>query len=101
MVRIFHNKSGDFVVQTTCLDAETFAAELSEALVSFSHRNAAYSGEESADECALAFMGIMKNAMPIMFKLSGYKAESVSEQRTLLCGTLLPNESEVVASVGR
>lgn len=95
MVRIFSDKhSGDFVVQTTALDVDTFIAELSEAL------NAALYAQGS-DDGGITSMGILKNAMPIAFKLSGYKAENVVEQRTLVCGNVSPNACEVVASAGR
>lgn len=94
MVRIFSDRhgSGEFVIQTTATDTDTFIAELSEAL-SLATAN--------ANDDGLTCMGILKNAMPIAFKLSGYKAESVSEQRTLVCGAISPNACEVVASAGR
>lgn len=94
MVRIFKdNKSGEFVVQTTCLDADSFISDLSEAL--------AQVVEKSNGEGALSALGILTVAMPIAFKLSGYKADTVSEQRTLICGTALPASSDVVATAGR
>jgi hypothetical protein len=95
MVRIFSDKngSGEFVIQTTATDTDTYISELAEAM----HKAVSSSG----DDGGLAMMGIMKNAMPIAFKLSGYKAESVSEQRTLVCGAISPNSCEVVSSAGR
>lgn len=92
MVRIFTDKdgSGEYVIQTTCLDADAFIAELAEAL--------AVAVKVGGDMAAL---GILTNAMPIAYKLSGYKADTVSEQRTLVCGTVSPNACEVVASAGR
>lgn len=94
MVRIFSdtNGSGDFVIQTTCLDAETFLSEFSEAF---------NDAVVKANDGGLTAMGILKNAMPIAYKLSGYKADNVQEQRTLVCGTISPNSCEVVASAGR
>lgn len=94
MVRIFSdiNGSGEFVIQTTAIDTETFIAELSEALAKATSK---------VDDDGLTCMGILKNAMPIAFKLSGYKADTVSEQRTLVCGIVSPNSCEVVASAGR
>lgn len=95
MVRIFsdRNGSGEYVIQTTATDTETYISELAEAM----HKAASGAG----DDGGLAMMGIMKNAMPIAFKLSGYKAETVSEQRTLVCGAISPNSCEVVSSAGR
>jgi hypothetical protein len=94
MVRIFSDKngSGDYVIQTTAIDTDTFICELAEAL---------QVAIGSLNDGGLAAMGILKNAMPIAFKLSGYKAETVSEQRTLVCGAVSPNACEVVASAGR
>jgi hypothetical protein len=94
MVRIYVDAkgSGEFVIQTTATDTDTFVAELAEAMSS---------AIASANDDGLTAMGIMKNAMPIAFKLSGYKAESVAEQRTLVCGTVAPHSCEVVASAGR
>jgi hypothetical protein len=94
MIRIFCDKegSGEYVIQTTALDTETFVAELAEAM---------HTAVRNQDDGGLAVMGILKNAMPIAYKLSGYKADSVSEQRTLVCGTVSPGSCEVVASAGR
>ena len=100
MVRIFSDKngSGEFVIQTTALDIESFIAELAEAM-----HTAVTQGttEQIVNDGGMTAMGILKNAMPIAFKLSGYKAEGVSEQRTLVCGTVSPTSCEVVASAGR
>ncbi len=94
MVRIFLDKqSGEYVVQTTCLEADAFLSDLAEALAEVVAK--------SNGEGALAALGVLTNAMPIAFKLSGYKAEGVSEQRTLVCGTALPASSDVVATAGR
>lgn len=95
MVRIFQDKqSGEYVVQTTCLEADAFISDLSEALSEVVRKQANGEG-------ALAALGILTNAMPIAFKLSGYKADNVSEQRTLICGAALPASSDVVATAGR
>lgn len=92
MVRIFYDRkgTGDFVVQTTVSDVDSFIAELAEAM----HKL-------PSDDDGLAMMGVLKNAMPIAFKLAGYKADTVYEQRTLSCGAISPDSSEVVASAGR
>lgn len=95
MVRIFFDKhgSGEYVIETTAIDVDTFISELSEALSTVSN--------SFGDDGGLAMMGVLKNAMPIAFKLAGYKADTVSEQRTLLCGVLSPSACEVIASAGR
>jgi hypothetical protein len=94
MVRIFSDSqgTGEFVIQTTCLDADTFIAELAEAM------DAAIA---KANDNGISALGILKNAMPIAYKLSGYKAELVQEQRTLVCGNISPNACEVISSAGR
>lgn len=94
MVRIFSDVqgTGDFVIQTTCLDVDSFLSEFAEAF------DAAV---VKANDGGITAMGILKNAMPIAYKLSGYKAENVQEQRTLVCGTVSPNSCEVVSSAGR
>lgn len=95
MVRIFCDKNGggEFVIQTTCLDAEKFTEELAEAL--------AAAMPSASDGPELAAYGILKNAMPIAFKLAGYKADTVAEQRTLVCGTVSPENCQVVSSAGK
>jgi hypothetical protein len=94
MVRIFADTlgTGDFVIQTTCLDADTFISELAEAMDI---------AIKKSDDGGVSALGILKNAMPIAYKLSGYKAESVQEQRTLVCGNISPTACEVVSSAGR
>jgi hypothetical protein len=84
--------TGDFVIQTTCLDADTFISELAEAMDI---------AIKKSDDGGVSALGILKNAMPIAYKLSGYKAESVQEQRTLVCGNISPTACEVVSSAGR
>lgn len=91
-VRIFKDKStGEFAVQTNCLTTTAFVTELSEALAS------AMSKDNMSDMVAF---GVLKSAMPIAFKLSGYKADEVSEQRTLHCGFISPHSSDCVAASG-
>lgn len=91
MIRIFKdNQTGEHVIQTTCLDVDSFTAELAEAL-----SNAINKGDA---EIALS---ILTNSMPIAFKLAGYKAENVTEQRTLLCGALSPLACELVSEAGK
>lgn len=92
MVRIYRDAKGAYMVQTNCLTSEDFVSELAEALAALPRDD---------DGGALAFLGAMTQAMPIAFKLAGYKADGVTEQRTLVCGTVIPGDQQVVASVGR
>jgi hypothetical protein len=98
MVRIFADASGEFVVQTTALDVDSFISELAEALHAVMTQGDV--ATISADG-GLTAMGVLKNAMPIAYKLSGYKADTVVESRTLVCGTVSPNNCKVLASAGR
>jgi len=74
------------------LDPDSFMTELAEAMDAAVVKN---------NDSGLTALGILKNAMPIAYKLSGYKAENVQEQRTLVCGKMSPHSCEVVASAGR
>ena len=91
MIKIFKDKSGEFLIQTTCLDADSFIIELAEALTLAIEKN----------DGGLAALGILQNAFPIAFKLSGYKAETVREQQSLVCGNATPSEDSLITSVGR
>lgn len=91
MIRIYKDSNtGEHIIQTTCLDVDSFTAELAEALA-----NAINKGD------AEVAMSILTNSMPIAFKLAGYKADTVSEQRTLVCGFMSPSSCELVSSAGK
>lgn len=97
MVRIFKNNgksgNGEFAIQTTCLDADSFISDLAEALPE--------ALKSQKDDEQFAALEILQKAMPIAFKLSGYKADTVIEQRTLVSGVIPPDHSEIVATAGR
>lgn len=94
MVCIFKDlQSGEYVIQTTCLTPEHFITDLAEALSEVVSK--------SVGDGGLAALGVLQNAIPIAFKLTGYKAETVSEQRTLMCGLASPVSSDVIATAGR
>jgi hypothetical protein len=92
MIQIFRGKDS-YCIRTTCLDTESFIADLAEALQ-------AVSAEANGDG-GIAMMGVLNQAMPIAFKLAGYKADTVQEQRTLVCGSIMPHESDLIATAGR
>lgn len=93
MIRLFKDsKRGGYMVQTTCLTADDFIADLADAIASLSNNSALD---------AVDLLGVLSQAMPIAFKLSGYKADAVSEQRTLICGYITPSDSTLVAAVGK
>jgi hypothetical protein len=72
---------------------EAFTADLAEALAAVL--------KEANGDAALSALGVLNNAMPIAFKLAGYKAETVYETRTLMCGTALPHKSDMLATAGK
>lgn len=91
MVRIFRDGSS-YMVQTTCLEVGDFVKQLAEALAAIEASNEV--------DTALAMAAVLDLAMPIAFKLAGYKADNVNEQRTLVCGVVSPAESKMVATSG-
>jgi hypothetical protein len=93
MVRIFKDGKPNYMVQTTCLDADSFVSDLSEAMAQLMNG--------SQDDNAIAIMQVLGHAMPIMFRLSGYKSDTVTEQRTLVSGFISPSESSVIATAGK
>jgi hypothetical protein len=46
-----------------------------------------------------AVLGVLENAMPIAFRLAGYKAEAVRETRQLVCGAISPGQSTLLLTV--
>lgn len=89
MINIYKDKTnGAFLIQSTCLDPDSFLADFSEALA-----------EVHLD--AEQYLALFEVAMPIAFKLSGYKADQVREERTLVCGNLAPSDQSLVVSTGK
>ena len=93
MVRLFRDGSG-YMVQTTCLEIADYLPQLGEAIAEMSGTI-----KDEVDR-AIATQGILEKAMPIAFRLAGYKADAVNEQRTLVCGYVSPQESKVIATAG-
>lgn len=91
MVRIYEDpKGGEVVVWTSCLTLETFMADLAIALAGMKSKD---------DEVALS--EALRHAFPVAFKLAGYKADDVQEQRTLYHGTISPAHCKVLSEGGR
>lgn len=92
MVRILEDpKTGDVVVQTNCLNVQDYLVEMATAL--------AHATKEGDRE--LRTYQCLQRAMPIAFKLAGYKSEEVSEWRTLVCGTVSPDYCTEIGRGGR
>ena len=81
MLRIYLDKtSREFQVQTDCLDLDSFIEQFSAALLKLMmSMNLPEQWEESNSS-------LIRNMLPIAFKLAGYKAEQVREERVLTCG---------------
>lgn len=83
------NGAREIVVQTNAQSLDVFIAGLSDALC------AAMIAEPELAEQTLA--QTLKNAFPVAFAISGYKADKVSESKLLTCGFASPDASELVA----
>ena len=92
-VKIFEDqKTGEVVIQTTCLTVEDYLFDLAEAL----HAVSSIEGDG-----ALRVQQTLQRAMPVAFKLAGYKADEVREQRTLVCGNVSPEHCRMLADGGK
>lgn len=79
----------EIVVQTNAQSLDVFISGLADAL------DAALQAEP--DLAAQTIAATLKNAFPVAFAISGYKAEKVSESKLLTCGFASPDASELVA----
>jgi len=81
--------SREIVVQTNAQSLDVFISGLADAL------DAALQAEPEL--AAQTISATLKNAFPVAFAISGYKAEKVSESKLLTCGFASPDVSELVA----
>jgi len=81
--------SREIVVQTNAQSLDVFISGLADAL------DAALQAEPEL--AAQTISATLKNAFPVAFAISGYKAEKVSESKLLTCGFASPDASELVA----
>ena len=84
-------KSEEIVVQTSCLNVEEFMGDFAGAL-----NNLQKDGDPE-----FLYYRIIQKAMPIAFKLAGYKADEVREQRTLVSGNVSPEHCKVIGLGGK
>jgi hypothetical protein len=88
-VNIFEDtKTSEIVIQTTCLDMRSFVTSLADAISTI---------VLNTPDVAVTMEQIMLRSMPIAFKLSGYKADEVREERTLVCGNVSPENCKIIA----
>lgn len=81
--------SREIVVQTNAQSLDVFISGLAEAMT------AALQAEPEMAVQTIA--ATLKNAFPVGFAISGYKADKVSESKLLTCGFASPDASELVA----
>lgn len=92
-VKIYEDqKSGETIVWTSCLTAGDFLVDLSAAMAE---------ATKAAGDTDIRIHSVLSRAMPIAFKLSGYKADDVNEARTLTCGIVSPDGCTVIGRGGR
>lgn len=87
--------ANEIVVQTNAQSLDVFIAGLANALHDALLKDAANDTEKDNSESIIA--STLKNAFPVAFAISGYKAEKVSESKLLTCGFASPDASELIA----
>lgn len=88
MIEIYANGSRtEFMVSSTCTEASDFLLDLAAVLA-------------KVEQSETVMLGVLQAAMPIAYKLSGYKADNVRETRSLACGHITPGNSHVIATSG-
>ena len=86
MVRIYEDpKTSEVVVWTTATTVDAFMHELAAALATINTKDR-----------DIAISETLKHAFPLAFKLAGYKADDVYEERTLYHGTVSPAYCKVL-----
>jgi len=90
MVRIYEDdKSGEIVVWTSCTSIEAFMLDLAPAMA------------DLKGDKAVVMSQVLQAAFPVAFKLAGYKADEVHEERTLWAGKISPENCKVISKGGR
>lgn len=84
---------GELGVLTTAHEIDLFVAGLASASAKYI---ASYAGDASRIERDLHW--ILKNALPLAFRLAGYKADQVVERHVLMCGSSAPSADDIVAT---
>lgn len=85
----------EVVVQTNAQSIDIFIAALADALHAALVHEA--SAPNAVDNSQALIAATLKNAFPVAYAISGYKAEKVSESKLLTCGFASPDASELLA----
>lgn len=85
----------EVVVQTNSQSLDVFIVALADALHAALVHEA--SAPNAVDTSQALISATLKNAFPVAFAISGYKAEKVSESKLLTCGFASPDASELLA----
>lgn len=80
----------EFVVQTNAQSLDLFVAALADAMDEAIEKAGTVSRAE-------LIASVLRNAFPLAYAISGYKAERVSETRMLTCGAADPSSTNLVA----
>lgn len=85
----------EVVVQTNAQSLDIFISALADALHAALVHEA--SAPNAVDNSQSLIAATLKNAFPVAYAISGYKAEKVSESKLLTCGFASPDASELLA----
>ena len=95
MLKVYKNEgkggNGEFVIVTDASNLDSFRTDLATALVAALDK---FEGDDF-----FTANGILVNAIPIMFKLAGYKADEVHEVKHITCGHSQPAECSLITEV--
>ena len=87
MIEVFTDANKkEVLVHSSCVTPEDFLLDLAAVLAKLERGNSGL------------MLNVLQSAMPIAFKLSGYKADEVRETRTLTCGQVMPTSKQLLVS---
>jgi len=82
----------EVVVQTNCTTLDAFITELADVL-----ENCNDAERAGFDEPRHFYRSVLKNAFPVAFAISGYKADRVTEAKLLTCGAMSPDGLQLLS----
>ena len=114
MVKIYKPRgpstNGERVIATDAKDLREFQWEFIDALVQLfraEHYHVAETGDveqglpiQFSDDFHVSLTWVIPHAFALAFKLAGYKAPEVHEQRLLVAGSVFPDDGDAIVKVG-